>query len=230
MTADNPLPRHDLYAAPHKGLRLFMGDTQHRLGMLDPDDPVAASVTIAQLRGLLFLLTHHLRIEDRFVLPAIEARRPGASGDNARDHRHHERTITALADRATAVERAVEAASPDRRALAHRLYLEVSTFVGDNLIHMVSEEAELNPLLWELYDDDELGGIQAQILAWETPDQMAASVRWLVPALNPAERAMLIAGARPSLEPAVFEQLLGYARTLMSQADWVKLATALDVR
>jgi len=228
MNNTTTLPRQDLYALPHKGLRHAMSDTQLRIGMLDPDDPAATAGAIAQLRDLLAILSHHQTIEDRFVLPAIEARRPGASADNARDHHHHTRAIAALGDRATAVVRAVEAASPDRHPIAHRLYLELSTFVGENLTHMAIEESELNPLLWALYDDDELRAIQGQILAWETPAQMAGSVRWLMPALNPTERALLVVGARPLLPPEVLDQLLGYARTLISPADWAKLSSALD--
>lgn len=228
MLTDTTLPRQDLYAAPHKGLRHFMTDTMVRLGMLDPEDGAAAGEVISQLRGLLRQMAHHQTIEDRFVLPAIEARRPGASAGNASDHHHHVRTMAALGDRTTAVERAIEAASPDRYVLAHRLYLEVSAFVGENLTHMAVEETQLNPLLWTLYDDDELRAIQAQILAWETPEQMTVGVRWIVPAVNPAERAQLVTGARAMLVPAVFDQLMGYARTLITQADWAKLASALD--
>lgn len=229
MHTDISPPRHDLYAAPHKGLRNFMSDTQLRIGMLDTEDLASARDAIEQLRALLALMTHHLNIEERFVLPAIEVRRPGASADNAGDHHHHRRTMTSLGDRANAVERAVEAGSQDRHVLAHRLYLELSTFVGDNFTHMAIEETVINQILWALYDDEELRAIQGAILAWETPEQLAASVRWLVPALNPAERAFVFSGARSSLEPPVYDQLVGFARTLISQADWVKLATALDM-
>ena len=77
-----------------------MSDTLLRVGQLDLDDPAAAVETLDQLRQLVRTLAHHLTIEDRFVLPAIEARYPGATATNAHEHREHERAFDALTDAA----------------------------------------------------------------------------------------------------------------------------------
>lgn len=224
---DTITPRYDLYVAPHKMLRMVMSDTQLRVGALDTDDAARAKPALDQLRELLAMLHHHLEIEDRFVLPALEARRPGATHSNAREHRHHEGALAELGALAVQVEQAIAAAVPERVFLAHRLYLALGRFVAENLKHMDVEETHMNPVLWALFSDDELRQIEAAILGGLTPAQKAASVRWMIPSLSPAERALWAAGARRAMPDVAFAQLIAYACSLLPAADASKLRDAV---
>lgn len=224
QTATLPAPRHDLYGTVHKGLRHFMSETLVRVGSIDLDDLASAVTTLDQLRRLVRTLAHHLTIEDRFVLPAIEARWPGATTSNAHEHRDHERAFDALTDQAAALQRAIAGRDVERARLATQLYIDLSRFVADNLLHMIVEETENNARLWEAYTDDELRALNGAILAWETPEQLAYGLRWLVQALAPIERAFLVAGARPSVPPPVFDHLLAFIREALPADDWAKLA------
>ena len=70
--------RFDLYAGVHKALRLYMTDTLARVGRADPADDDEVAGAIGQLRDLLELCDLHIEDENRFVLPALEARRPAS--------------------------------------------------------------------------------------------------------------------------------------------------------
>ncbi len=57
-----------------------------------------------------------------------------------------------------------------------RLYLSLSFFIAENLAHMYREETETTRLLWRLYSDDELRGIEGAIVASESPEQLAVGM------------------------------------------------------
>ena len=76
--AAEAMPRRDLYAAIHKALRSFMSETLVRIGHIDVSDVADRDAALTQLDELLDLCADHLRHENEFVHPAMEARAPGA--------------------------------------------------------------------------------------------------------------------------------------------------------
>jgi hypothetical protein len=176
-------PRLDLYAPIHKALRLFMGDTLARVGRIDLSDSADSSATLQQLDALLELCRGHVAHENQHLHPALEARRPGASQRIGAEHDEHLDAIAALGADVAAL-RALPSA-----AAAHRLYRHLAVFIGENLVHMNVEETAHNATLWELCSDAELQDIHQRIMASVGPDELALVLRWMVPALSPAERA-----------------------------------------
>lgn len=179
-------PRINMYAGIHKALRTFMCDTQARLARTDAADHDDLHGALAQTRELLHAMRKHLQHEHDFVHPAMHARRPGSAQVAEGDHDHHDWAIDkllALCDHcATAI------GSARHNHLDH-LHLQLSVFVGENLVHMNLEETEHNAVLWECYTDEELMAIHDRILAAIPPEEMQQTMRWMIPALNPAERA-----------------------------------------
>jgi hypothetical protein len=210
--------RLDLYAHIHKALRLFMSDTLQQLGRLDADDPLDLAAGLAQLDALLDAAHHHVEKENRFVHPAIEARRAGASATIEAEHEAHLDSIAALRAESAAL-RALPSA-----AAAQRLYRRFAAFVADNFEHMAVEESRHNQALWAAYTDAELMELHGRIMASIGPREMSETLRWMIPALTPVERAQLIGG----LPPAVQAPVLASARTLLNDTAWAKLCRALD--
>lgn len=181
-------PRLDLYTPIHKALRHFMTDTLLRVGRMDVNDAADFQATLGQVDALLDQCLSHLDHENHFVHTAIEARRPGASHRIAEEHLDHMESIDALRADADQLRRA----HPDSRpAVALRLYRHLALFVGDNFAHMHYEETVHNAALWALYTDAELHELHGRLLASLPPQEMDTVMRWMLPALNPAERAPL---------------------------------------
>ena len=178
-------PRFDLYAAIHKALRCFMGDTLVQLGRMDPEDPLAVHRTLDQVEQLFAFCRQHVAHENEFVHPAIEAACAGDSRQIAREHVGHLAEIAALT-----VQTATLRARPTPAA-AHRLYRELARFIGENLLHMDTEEVEHNGTLWAAYDDAELAMIHGRLVAAIPADEMAIGLRWMQAALSPAELAAM---------------------------------------
>jgi len=219
-----PTKRFDVYAGVHKGLRSFMAEALVATGRMDPFDPAEIVGTLAQVRELLDACRAHLHVESQFLHPAMEARRPGSARTTATEHEDQVQAIERLETDALAVERAQ---APARADAARRLYHGLATFVADNLVHMHEEETQNNAVLWSTHTDEEIAEIHQAIVASLRPEKMALFLRWMVPAMSPAERAGLLGGIQLGAPREVFERVLATARPHLTERDWAKLMTAL---
>ncbi len=222
-TAHAAAPRLDLYDAIHKALRLFMTDTLMRIGRLDTADGAETAAALDQLAELLEACRSHVEKEDKFVHPAIEARRPGETARIAAEHVNHLDAIAELEAEAVTLR-----AWPTVSA-AQRLYRHLARFVGENFEHMAVEESQHNPTLWALYTDAELLDIHHRILASIDPVQMAGVLRWMLPALCPAERAGMLGDMRSQMPAPAWQGVLDIARRHLDDGAWAKLARALGL-
>ena len=220
----SPAGRHDIYAGVHKGLRSFMAETLVAAGRMDVYDPAEIIGTLAQVRGLADLCRAHLHAENQFLHPVMEARRAGSARETAKEHEDQVRALEALETDVLAVERAQPGA---RVEAARRLYHRLAAFVAENLAHMHDEETSNNAVLWATHGDEELAEIQQAIVASMRPETMAAFIRWMVPAMSPAERAGLLGGIQLGAPREVFERVLATARPHLTAREWTKLMAAL---
>lgn len=224
--AEAAAPRMDMYAFIHKALRAFMADTLMGLGRVDADDDLELSQACARVLQLLDFCRSHLRHEDLFVHPAMERHAPGSAAEVAREHEGHEQAIAALAE---GVAQLMACARERRARAAHALYRQLALFVAHNFEHMHQEETAHNAVLWAHYSDAELAAIEGAIEASIPPEEMRVALRWMLPYMAPAERAMVLDGMRRNAPPQVFEAALSIVRPHLSQAEWDKLARALDL-
>lgn len=214
-------PRFDMYAAIHKALRSCMTDTLGRVGRMDVADADDLDDALARLDGLLDLCAGHLQHENDFVHAAIEARLPAGARRTADDHVEHVQAIAELRGEARALRQADAGVRP---LLALRLYRHLALFVADNFQHMHIEETANNALLWAHYSDAELVAIHGRLLASISPQEHLIVARWMVPALNPAERAIVVGEAKRGAPPEAFAQLVRVIRPHLDDAAWRKLA------
>jgi len=215
--------RVDLYQPIHKGLRSFMGDTLVRLGALDTADAGELEATLGQAETLLVLMARHAQHENDFLHPAIEARRPGATARAAAEHVEHLASVEALQAEVATLRRDPGA----ERAL--RLYRHFALFMAENLEHMHFEESVLGAALQDTHSDAELEAVHQALLASVPPQEMALVLGWVVPALDPAARAGLLAGMQSGMPPENFRAVLDIVRPRLDDTAWAKLARALGL-
>lgn len=216
--------RYNIYNDIHKTLRYFMSDTLHRAARMDADDAADVAAGLAQVRELLAVLDGHLRHENDFVHAAMEARCPGSAAGTEHEHGDHCAAIDTLRTLCTRVE---AAGGPVRAVQIGHLQRSLAVFVGENYVHMHEEETENNAVLWRYYTDEELAGIEQAIVATIPPGENAVLMKWMLPALNPAERANLLRGMRAHAPAPVFEGVFGMARQILDARDSEKLLLAL---
>lgn len=219
--------RFDLYSFVHKGIRHLMQCALVRLGQMDLADPEDVAAALAGLEEMLQFIEQHVTNEE-VIHRALEQREPGQLVRVLRgDHDDHLRAMEAIRADSAALARSSGDPAPARKARARHLYLSVSRFVAENLLHMAVEETDMNPLLWRLFDDGELVGLWGSMMSSETPEQLTRGTRWVIPAVSSQERAQIVTGARVTMPPAEFERLLPFVRSLLPPAEVRKLDAAL---
>lgn len=187
------VPRFDLYAAGHKGLRGCLVHTLLAVGRTDWTDEADATRAVAAARELIELCGAHLDAEERFLHPALEARRPGAAQPTATDHRAHVREMAGLA---AALDSIAVGGAAHRAAAGAALYRRLALFAAENFAHMDVEETRNNEVLWAHYSDEELRGLQQQLVASTEPRLRDVFQRWMREALPPGDWARVEAGLR----------------------------------
>lgn len=222
-SATGPAPRLDLYMPIHKALRAALASTMLALGSLDPADGAECEHVLGSLRRLLDLMAGHLMHEERFVHPALESAERGLAAGIDAEHDAHRATIEALRAESLALQQA------PTEAAALRLYRRFALFVAENLEHMHIEETQLNAALWAFYTDDSLAQIHDRLVASIEPAEMMVVMGWMLPALNPAQRAGMLGEMQTKAPPEAVRPMLALAQQQLDRQGWAKLAAALGL-
>lgn len=216
--------RLDLYMPIHKAMRNFMADTLLRIGRIDVFDDEDIAQAVAQLEELLDFCATHVKREDTFLHPAIEAHLPSGASRAAEEHDAQRDSLDVLHNQALAL----RTARPEARGtLALRLYRHLALFIAENHQHMHVEETSNNAVLWSHLTDDDLRAVRARLMSTVSAAELLRIARWMVPALSPAERAAFMNGLQATLPADTFGQVLDTVQPHIDGSGWMKLMRAL---
>ena len=150
-----------------------------------------AAALAAHVRDVVGLLADHADHEDAHIQPVLERHLPELAGTIGTDHARLEERTGSLVE----VAGLVEAARPaDQRALVHHLYRELASFTGDYLRHQDVEERVVMPTLESAVGVEAVLAIHQAIVGSIPPEQMAASLAVMLPAMNLEDRTDLLGG------------------------------------
>jgi hypothetical protein len=181
-------PRVNIYGFPHKGIRYGLGQLSFKVGSLIFDDKQDLKICKQIADDLSELLNLHLHSEEDFVLKPLEARAPGSTQHNHDDHMEMERLEH---DMNEAIQNLLNA--PDQM-LMNIAYSKINNFIKEYFRHMSEEETDINKVLWEHFTDEEILGMQGQILAKLTPDQFFKWFKYIIPSLSQFEQSLMLGG------------------------------------
>lgn len=219
-------PRFDIYALIHKGLRACLSHNLVTIGQLDWTDSDEVAAVMDEVADLMDFCRLHVEKESTYVHTAMEKRRPGSSDGAAEDHEHHLRDIDALTAQAFTLRRLPVLR---REEAVHTLYQQLARFVADNLEHMAMEERDHNRILWDTHSDEEIMAIERAIVASQSPQDAQRSLRWMLTAMRPTERAGFLTAMRQNAPSEVFDDVMGRLRSLLPERDLLKLYAALGL-
>lgn len=228
---DHPLSsdresRLDIYTGIHKAQRAMMANALLALGRADYADDAAFKRTLQMIQDLLEFSASHLLYENKWIHPAIEACAPGSSMSVGQEHAEHDQKITDM----SIVVRLIRDTGPDGRALvARELYRELALFIGANFQHMHIEETVHNAVLWAHYSDAELAELQERLVADIPPREKLFHARWMIPFMNPAERAAQMTKIRQTAPAAAFLAVLQTVKPHLSCDEWQHLHDQLHL-
>lgn len=198
-------PRMNIYGFPHKGLRNLLS----QLSMLSGNTDYSNSESLVKLKSLtselVILLDLHNQAEEDFLLPALEAHVSGSTKENIEEHELIEKEVNAFDE---LLKNITTESTPD---LGAKFYESISNFHARYIIHMAMEEGEMNSVIWANLTDEKLLELQGEIMAALSPEHTMMWFKYIVPALNPFERSIIMGSfkANAPLEffNAVFEML-----------------------
>ncbi len=180
-------PRIDFYTKVHKGLRAALFTLSARAATVDYTDCRASAAFAAEVREVLERLAAHAGHEERFLHPLIRAKLGDTHFDSA--HAELEQAQRNLCARLMALGEA----APERAEHGLAFYRALNVFIADYLQHLDEEEC-LMPQIWAACSDAELGDVMARFAASRPLPSALADLGWMLPALNPVERAELLQG------------------------------------
>jgi hypothetical protein len=213
------MERHSFFRQVHKGIRALAGDLVVAAGRTDFRSRPDIDALRKRVEDAFAIFEAHAAHENEFILPLLRVCAPDVASDCEADHRAQ---TLRLRDLRSALALA-SGGGPSASALGHAFVLGLSRFHGEMLVHMADEEERLMPALWASFDDEALGRIHQALLRSLPPAEKLATLRVMLPALSPAERAELLIGVRASAPAAAFDAILNVAREALSADEWHRL-------
>jgi hemerythrin-like domain-containing protein len=216
----------DLYTGVHKGQRLIFSKISRAAGTLNINDPNAMNSLETELGSFREHMYQHARLEEKFIHPLLSDRVPGGADRLEEDHRIMHKQFDNLV--ACFGELKKKPADFERREeLSLEFYRAWSRFISFYLDHIDFEEDHVMPLLWGLCTENELVERFRQIVADQTPKELMANLGLMLPALNPAERLMILKMGQATMPTEAFQAALEVAENVLSLEDWNSLKTML---
>ena len=214
----------DTYRDVHKGIRADLFDLTGRAGRIDPSCPGDVADLARHLDQSVDLLVTHAGHEDTHLAPVMTDALPDLFATIERDHAVLEgRLVDLQAWARDAVEAPVDAA----RGPVQRLYIELASFTSAYLAHQDLEERVVGPELQRVLGPEGVLAIHQAIIASIPPDQMAASLALMLPAMNNDDRTELLAGMQAGAPPEVFAGVWSLAGSVLEPRDVAVLGRRL---
>jgi hypothetical protein len=115
------------------------------------------------------------------------------------------------------------------RAGLYRLYLDLASFTGSYLLHQDFEERTVEPALEAVIGVGGLLELDAAIVQSIPPDKFGMGLTAMLPAMNVAERADLLAGVRAGAPAEVFAGIWALAQSVLTEPEFAAVAGALEM-
>ena len=213
--------RDDLFTNIHKALRVALFDVTAHAGRTDWTNGTEVTFLGECWQPLLALLHAHTRHEDQHILRILDPYDPNIAEPTTEHHRDLDDLLDHLSERFEIV-----LADPEPDA-GLALYRDLARFVGVYLPHLHDEETRVMARIWEMCSDEELAATRAAFMAGTSPEVMATTIEYMLPALDrPARHAVV---AHLAATAPVIDMVLRVAEGVLDADSFTDLAAAEPV-
>jgi hemerythrin-like domain-containing protein len=197
--------RYNTFYQVHKALRAMLYETATELQRTDFNNEREVTSVLANITTVVDVFDKHAYNEDHFVFAAVEQYEPSVVDAFEQEHvRDHELStqLRTLINIYTSLKTDAE-----RMQLGSALRKAFVDFLAFNLVHMAKEEDIINNLLWRYYTDEEIRGIEKQIISNQTPESTAVVWKWMLRGLSTAEIINWLKTVERNAPQVVFKNL-----------------------
>ena len=216
---------YDFYRHIHKGIRHALFHTTLRAGSLDVADTDAVDAFLDAQRSLLGLLHSHHHHEDLHIQPMLEEHASELALTIAAQHGDVEVGMACLEQRG---QRLATVARPGRAAAAHNLYLDLGRLTSAYLAHQLVEETQVMPALRAVMPTEELVDVDLAIRGSLPPEEMAAVMTHMLPAMDVEERTEMLGGMAMA-PPEIFALFRAAAQAALPADQWAQVAQRIGI-
>jgi hemerythrin-like domain-containing protein len=212
--------RYNPFCQIHKALRHALAATLQQLQQANAVDHESTAAVEQQITELIDMFEGHAHTEDTLFFPIVAQHAPDVvatiEAQHAEDHRLGQELQQAL-------DAFVHATKEERAHAMAQLLYSFSAFTAFNLNHMNEEELHLNPILWQVYSDDELMAFSAEVIKNIPPDKNAIYRKWMLRALSLPEIETWYAAVRQSAPAFVWHDFveMAYRELPESKTRWL---------
>jgi hypothetical protein len=225
--AHDPGNTIDLYRDIHKGVRNALFRVTFRAGCVDPTDDDSVKTLVADVHDVMtFLAAHHHHEDTPALLDLIDAYAPEL---RAEIEAAHVRADVAIDELPSIADELAATAVAERDRVAHQLYLALAAFTGSYLAHLDDEETNLMSVLSERAPQSEILAVNVAILSAIPLDDKRRGMKYMLPALDGADRIALLGQAKLASPPEVFERLRTVAEDVLTPDEYRAVAAGLGL-
>ncbi|RYG03931.1 MAG: hypothetical protein EOO02_07300 [Chitinophagaceae bacterium] len=219
------MTRYNIFNQIHKGLRALLYDTALTLQQTNFGDAEEAETALDKVRIAVDIFDQHALHEDEHVLTAVQRYEPSIvdmfEQEHVKDHALSEALRGLLKVYGYAMQAGVKIETGQS---INKAFIEFMVF---NLEHMAREEVLLNKILWRYYTDAEIVSINQRIVQSISPQEMAATSRWMMRGLSAAEISHWLKEIERNAPAHVFAQFLAMAEKELSHQRFTKVSESL---
>jgi len=169
--------RFNIFQQIHKGLKAQLYQTALHLQQTDFSLEQELGAALDKVQEIVLLFDEHADREDTYILPLVFEYEPAIWSAFEREHKIDIAVIKELMAVMNLLSRPLS--EHERMIAGKRLVKCFSAFMGFHLEQMDKEEAVLNEVLWRYYSDENLFGIQAEMIRNTTPRNSAVLYQWM---------------------------------------------------
>lgn len=211
--------RLDIYKDVHKGVRKALFDLAQLAGSTEFNSTESLVKLKEHFARAYNLLETHAHSEDTYVEPMVQECDANIAAELSTTHNKLETIIRQLQIELNNL----DADQDDVIFQGREFYLGLTKFVGEYLKHIADEEQIIMPLLWEKFDDQKLMEVSVTIRANIPPPVMMNFLSCMIPAMNHAERSIMLGGMKQAAPTEAFNAVCQLGQNVLPQNDWEKL-------
>lgn len=211
----------DLYREVHKGLRVALFDLLQSAGSLDCSDSASVGNFVQLFDDVdMMLQTHHTHEDGPELGALINAHASSVLAVIQKGHDWSDEQLIELRSLVGELVAGAKSSVP--------MYEALQTFSIGYLEHMQVEEKQVMPALQQAVSTEALMDILMAIRGSVPPPDMCVFLRYMLPAMNPDERAMTLGGMKAGAPPEIFELFWGVAKSSLSSVEISQVATRIS--
>lgn len=202
--------RYNTFRLIHKGLRAMLYGASIKIQQADLGSIDEGKSVVDEIQLLISLFEAHAHSEDKYYNEPLEKLKPEVANlfekEHQEDHRLGNKLLSIIAKWKTAAD------NESRFATGQDLFYAFNEYIAFNLYHMNKEEIMLNEVMWSVYSDEQIAGMEQKAVQNISPANMGEYGKWILRGNNNEDIAGWISEIKHGAPAEVFTWIHGLAK------------------